>query len=125
MVINFRTELSDGKRKGNIQKDCNTITEACQKNHFLCAEEILDGYGKSKANVAGHGKSLFDEALFAAVEFDSFEVVKVTLFEIIYSILLSRRYIIAALEYDAYKFFPQSLRIALVVIRWIQSSPRS
>ena len=90
MVINFRTESNDGKRKGNIQKDCNTITEACQKNHFLCAEEILDGYGKSKVNVAGHGKSLFDEALFAAVEFDSFEVVKVTLFEIIYSILLSR-----------------------------------
>ena len=90
MVINFRTEVSDGKRKGNIQKDCNTITEACQKNHFLCAEEILDGYGKCKVNVTGNGKSLFDEALFVAVEFDSFEVVKVTLFEMIYSILLSR-----------------------------------
>ena len=84
MVINFRTEISDGKRKGNIQKDCNTITEACQKNHFLCAEEILDGYGKGKVNLTADGKSLFDEALFAAVEFDSFEVVKVTLFESIY-----------------------------------------
>ena len=88
MVINFRPELSDGKRKGNIQKDCNTITEACQKNHFLCAEEILDGYGKCKVNVTGNGKSLFDEALFVAVEFDSFEVVKVTLFERIYYTLL-------------------------------------
>ena len=84
MVINFRPELSDGKRKGNIQKDCNTITEACQKNHFLCAEEILNGYCQIKVNTTGHGESLFDEALFAAVEFDSFEVVKVTQFEIIY-----------------------------------------
>ena len=90
MAITFRPELSDGKRKGNIQKDCNTITEACQKNHFLCAEEILNGYCQSKVNTTGNGESLFDEALFAAVEFDSFEVVKVTLFEIIYSILLSR-----------------------------------
>ena len=88
MVINFRTEISDGKRKGNIQKDCNTITEACQKNHFLCAEEILDGYDKSKINLAGHGKSLFDEALFTAVEFNSLEVVKVKLFESIHYVLL-------------------------------------
>ena len=44
----------------------------------------MDGYGISKVNVTGHGKSMFDEALFAAVEFDSFEVVKVTHFESIY-----------------------------------------